>query len=344
LEYLTITANAIGAMALEAGATNLPLPIQALGIDRELLEITVTKRGSGIQIYYERKEESMEPKAARGLRFRAMFWEGRSIVFGTGAPASNAEISARLESITASWLGDHFGPSWQVRLSAEPKTSDLGDEIYATVLREDDDSWEGIRRIPGLPSCAAPLTTSIKATREEKAVSLIRYAWGANWPIKGTIALIMGVGTEQASEFSVTYELARTDVGPSWEHLWESMWRAVQEDAINLRGYVSRERLDYLVSCEKFNQSICILWRQNLANGELPQIPQDHELPVYSIYGSKAELKMRQIERLGIGVNGIVQRLHGTDIQVIPNGAQRHRTHAWSSEADIQAINVVGRS
>jgi hypothetical protein len=74
-------------MALEAGATALSLPIQALGIDREELEIKVIKRGPGIQIFYERKEESIEPKVVHELKFRAMFWEGLSIVFGTGAPA-----------------------------------------------------------------------------------------------------------------------------------------------------------------------------------------------------------------------------------------------------------------
>jgi hypothetical protein len=232
LDYLRITANAIGVMALEAGAMNLPSAIQALGIDRELLEIAVVKRGTGIQIFYERKEESIEPKAHHDLRFRAMFWEGVSIVFGTSALASNAEISARLGSITASRLGDHFGASWQVRLSAEPKTSDLGDEIYATVLREDDDSWEGIRRIPGLPSCAAPLTTSIKATREEEAVSLIQYAWGANWPIKGTIALVMGIDTDEAWEFSIIYELTRNEAEPLWQNLWELMSRAAEADGI----------------------------------------------------------------------------------------------------------------
>jgi hypothetical protein len=50
----------------------------------------------------------------------------------------------------------------------------------------------------------------------------------------------------------------------------------------------------------------------------MPQIPQDHGLPVYSVYGSKAELKMRQIEKLGIGVKGIVQELYGMDFEVIP--------------------------
>jgi hypothetical protein len=89
-------------MAIQAGATALPLAIQALGIDREELEVTVAKRGAGIQIHYKRKDQSIEPKAVHNLKFRAMFWESLSVVFGTGAPASNAEITARLESITAS--------------------------------------------------------------------------------------------------------------------------------------------------------------------------------------------------------------------------------------------------
>jgi hypothetical protein len=173
--------------------TALPIGIQGLAVVRDLLEVTVVKRGPGLQLYFERREEAIEPKSVHQLRFRAMFWEGLSIVFGTGAPATDWEISARLSSITASWLGDQFAGSWQVRLSAEPKTSDLGDEIYATVLLATNDSWEGIRRIPGLPSVAAPLVNSVAATKIEEAVSLIQYAWGANWPVRGTIALIIAI-------------------------------------------------------------------------------------------------------------------------------------------------------
>jgi hypothetical protein len=36
------------------------------------------------------------------------------------------------------------------------------------------------------------------------------------------------------------------------------------------------------------------------------------------VYGSRAELKIRQIERVGIGIKGIVQVLYGTDFEVIP--------------------------
>jgi hypothetical protein len=65
-----------------------------------------------------------------------------------------------------------------VKLTAEPKTSDLGDEVYATVVLANDDSWNGIRRIPGLPSVAAPLVNSVAATKEEEAVELMQYGWG----------------------------------------------------------------------------------------------------------------------------------------------------------------------
>jgi hypothetical protein len=92
LEPPRIMANAIGVMAFEAGAVRLPLPIQLLGAERESLEIT------------ERKDQAWPPLVNHELKFKAMFWEGLSSVFGTGAPASNAEISARLKSVTASWF------------------------------------------------------------------------------------------------------------------------------------------------------------------------------------------------------------------------------------------------
>jgi hypothetical protein len=131
------------------------------------------------------------------------------------------------------------------------------------------------------------------------------------------------MGTDQAFEFSVTYQLGRSGIGPSWQGLWELMWRAAEADWINLPVCVSRERLDYLASCEKFNQSICILWRPKLSDGSTPKIPQDHGMPVYSVHGVRAELKMRDIDRLGCGVTGIVQALYGTGVHVIPTQSER---------------------
>jgi hypothetical protein len=152
----------------------------------------VVKKGSGIQIYYERKDQMIPPRD-HAIRFRAMFPERISVVFGTGAPASNMEISTRLRNITASWFGDQYGPSWRVNLSARPQTSELGNEIYAEVLLTSDKSWNGICRIPGPSSCASPLSTTIRAAKEEEATIMIQYAWLANWTVKGTIALREGL-------------------------------------------------------------------------------------------------------------------------------------------------------
>jgi hypothetical protein len=52
---------------------------------------------------------------------------------------------------------------------------------------------------------------------------MIQYAWGANLSVQWTIAVIMDIGTEQAFEFRVTYELARIEEGPSWPGLWGMM-------------------------------------------------------------------------------------------------------------------------
>jgi hypothetical protein len=185
LEPLRITAQQIGVLTLQVGAVALPLPIQALGIERDALEVTVVKRGTGIQIFYERRDQKGLPAANHDLKFRAMFPDGISIVFGTGAPATNEEISARLRNITASWFGDQYGPAWQANLSAQPQTTELWNEIYATVLLSSDESWNGICRIPGLPSCAAPNPVSVGATKEEEANIMIQYAWTPGCQLRG---------------------------------------------------------------------------------------------------------------------------------------------------------------
>jgi hypothetical protein len=73
LEPLRITAEAIGVLTLQAGAVALPLPVQTLGIDREALEITVAKRGSGIQILYKRRDQKNIPATNHDLKSRAIF-------------------------------------------------------------------------------------------------------------------------------------------------------------------------------------------------------------------------------------------------------------------------------
>jgi hypothetical protein len=164
-------------------------------------------------------------------------------------------------------------------------------------------------------------------------VSLIRYAWGANWPVKGTIALTVDLGALHAWQFSVTYELEKNEDDLSRENLWRMMRNAIQVDGINLPNGISGNRLDYRVSCEKSDQSIHVLWRQKLENEELTGIPQDHGLPVCSVYGKKKVIRMRHIDRIGLGVQGIVHNLYGPDMQIFPL-----QSNKWSFNA------VMGRS
>jgi hypothetical protein len=300
----------------------LPLPIQALAIRREALEITIAKRGPGIHVFYERRDQRVFPTVHHDLKFRAMLWEGLSVVFGTGAPASNEEISARLRNITASWFGEQSGPSWQGNLSARPQTSELGDEIYATDVVANDESWNGICRIPGLPSCAAALPISTGATKEEEAKVMTQYAWTVGWSVKGTIALIMDEGTEGAFEFSITYELTK-EGEPTWDNLWRLMGKAIEADGIILPANVSQTRLEYLASCEKVNPSIRIIWRKKSQDGSTSQTPEDHGLPVTMVYGSRSEIKMRDIERLGCGVEGIIRTLYNGTMEVVRLTSQK---------------------
>jgi hypothetical protein len=227
------------------------------------------------------------------------------------------EISARLRRITASWFGDQYGPSWKVNLDSQPQTSDLGNEIYATVLRADDESWNEICRILGLPSCAAQISTTIGATKEEEANIMIRYAWAAGWPVRGTIALTMDEGTESAFEFSVRYELLKEEEEPTWDNLWESMAQAIIADGIILPANVSRVRLDYLMGCETTNQSARILWRKKAS-----RIPEDHGLQVFTVYG----------------VRGVIRTLYNGTMEVIQLPGQKW---SYTPPQDIRVWQAV---
>jgi hypothetical protein len=96
------------------------------------------------------------------------------------------------------------------------------------------------------------------------------------------------------------------------------MGAAMNQDGIVVPGYMSQERKDYSASCEKFNQSIMILWRQQLPNVVMPSIPKDHGLPVRTVYGAYATLKLRGFQGLGMGVKEIVHSFYGTGMEVEP--------------------------
>jgi hypothetical protein len=66
---------------------------------------------------------------------------------------------------------------------------------------------------------------------------------------------MMDEGTENAFEFSLTYDLIK-EGEPTWDNLWIFMAKAIVVDGIILPANVSRKRLDYLMSCEKINQTV----------------------------------------------------------------------------------------
>jgi hypothetical protein len=69
------------------------------------------------------------------------------------------------------------------------------------------------------------------------------------------------------------------------------MGAAVTEDGIMLPGYVSRDRENYSATCEKFNQSIVIVWRKVLEGNVMPSIPQEI---VQGIYGAGMDVQPTQ--------------------------------------------------
>jgi hypothetical protein len=73
---------------------------------------------------------------------------------------------------------------------------------------------------------------------------------------------------------------------------------------------------DYSAVCEKFDQSIRILWRQRLVDGSLPSIPEDHGLPACTVYGSKAALKMKGFQNANLGATEIVKAMYGDGMAV----------------------------
>jgi hypothetical protein len=161
-----------------------------------------------------------------------------------------------------------------------------------------------------VPECAAPVPLTIAATKPEEAEIVMQYVWQENWPIKVTVAIMMDVGTVDAFELSATYDLEKVDQKPTLEILWILMSRAIVDDGIILPDYVSRDRSHYAAICQKTNQSIQVIWRQKPANGTTPRIPEDQGPPVYAVYGATEELRLRDIDKLGCGAEGIVRTLY----------------------------------
>jgi hypothetical protein len=73
----------------------------------------------------------------------------------------------------------------------------------------------------------------------------------------------------------------------------------------------------------------------------MPPIPQEHGLPVYTVYGAHATLKLRQIEKLGMGVKEIVQSLYGDEMNVWPLQSRNWSFNAVMSRGE-ETVDLPG--
>lgn len=94
------------------------------------------------------------------------------------------------------------------------------------------------------------------------------------------------------------------------------MGRASVEDGIALPAFVKRKRNLCNAICQNVDESIHIVSRQKLDDGSQPEIPEDPTLPPIVVYGSKAELRMSNIDNVKCGLDGILQALYGPQTQV----------------------------
>jgi hypothetical protein len=115
----------------------------------------------------------------------------------------------------------------------------------------------------------------------------------------------------------MTYDLERVDIRPTLEVLRVMMAPAIVSDEIILPDYVSRDRSHCAAICQKVNQSIQVFWRQKLADGTQPKISEDQGLPTITAYGAKAELRLRDIDRIECGVEWIVRAPYREDMTVL---------------------------
>jgi hypothetical protein len=128
------------------------------------------------------------------------------------------------------------------------------------------------------------------------------------------------------------------------------MSMAMNQDGIVTPSSMSQNQGDYSATCEKFNQTIMILWRQKLPDQAMPSIPQDHGLPVCTVYGAYATLKLRGFQSLGLGVKEIVQSFYGERMKVEPTQSRNSSYNAtmrregenpvWSEEVAVQVATA----
>jgi hypothetical protein len=134
-----------------------------------------------------------------------------SVIFGFQQGGKNWDITRRSEIITMS-------------LSAQERRLEEGGEICAVASVKGDTPWDGIRRVPEVPTCALPVPSRVAASTPKEAEALVDFAVKSEWPFRQTLALRLGLGTGQEFEFSVTYDSPRFAEKPDLEMLWNGLW------------------------------------------------------------------------------------------------------------------------
>jgi hypothetical protein len=136
------------------------------------------------------------------------------------------------------------------------------------------------------------------ASTPKKAEVLVDFAWKSGWPIRQTLALTVRLRTNLEFELSMTYDSPTFAVNPDLELFWGGLWYTIETDGARIPPAILRERTGYEAICQKENQSLHILWRQKLANGTYPKIPEDVGIPPIVVYGQQAELRLRNTESI----------------------------------------------
>jgi hypothetical protein len=153
----------------------------AMGLPRDQIEVTVTKKGAGVYARYGYLASTALDMANLPERIRAELPNDWVITFGTSENPKDGELTGRLTCITSRL--DQTGASdilpWQVRLERRQlRTGEDADSAAIVYLASG--SWDDDRDDERPPLCAKEMPTSIETTRPKETQSLLRFGRDSN--------------------------------------------------------------------------------------------------------------------------------------------------------------------
>jgi hypothetical protein len=114
-------------------------------------------------------------------------------------------------------------------------------QVCAEVLLRGSTSWDGICRVPEVPTCALSVPAKVAASTPKEAEVFVDFAWKTGWPIMPTLELTVGLGTEQEFELSATYDSPTFAEKPGLEMSWDGMWYMIDGDGVQVPPAILRE-------------------------------------------------------------------------------------------------------